>query len=66
MTTQSVEAEGGMAKFSISNIDQEGGGIYRCSYKHPARVFHFSGSSDPVELLVLGEGTSFCITQGIY
>lgn len=53
-----------MAKFSISRVRREDGGLYRCSYRRPSWFFISSEPSDSVELLVLGKGPNVIPPKG--
>uniref|UniRef100_A0A8C3SSV9 Ig-like domain-containing protein n=1 Tax=Chelydra serpentina TaxID=8475 RepID=A0A8C3SSV9_CHESE len=51
-----VDSVGFQALFSISNVRREHGGSYSCSYHSRSEPFAVSYPSDPVELVVRGEG----------
>ncbi|KYO17228.1 hypothetical protein Y1Q_0011009 [Alligator mississippiensis] len=47
-----------MSEFPITNMNQEDGGSYTCDYHPITAKNHWSHLSDPVELVVRGEGPS--------
>uniref|UniRef100_A0A8C4Y455 Ig-like domain-containing protein n=1 Tax=Gopherus evgoodei TaxID=1825980 RepID=A0A8C4Y455_9SAUR len=51
-----VDSDGFEAVFPISNVSREDGGNYSCSYHSRSKPFAVSYPSDPVELVVRGEG----------
>ncbi|XP_065427803.1 immunoglobulin superfamily member 1-like [Chrysemys picta bellii] len=51
-----VDSDGFEAVFPISNVSREDGGSYSCSYHSRSEPFAVSYPSDPVELVVRGEG----------
>uniref|UniRef100_A0A8C0H8B3 Ig-like domain-containing protein n=1 Tax=Chelonoidis abingdonii TaxID=106734 RepID=A0A8C0H8B3_CHEAB len=51
-----VDSDGFGAVFPISNVSREDGGSYSCSYHRRSEPFTVSYPSDPVELVVRGEG----------
>uniref|UniRef100_A0A8C0GC59 Ig-like domain-containing protein n=1 Tax=Chelonoidis abingdonii TaxID=106734 RepID=A0A8C0GC59_CHEAB len=51
-----VDSIGFGAEFLISNVRREDGGNYSCSYQSQLEPFALSDPSDPVELVVRGEG----------
>uniref|UniRef100_A0A8C4WC50 Immunoglobulin domain-containing protein n=1 Tax=Gopherus evgoodei TaxID=1825980 RepID=A0A8C4WC50_9SAUR len=51
-----VDSDGFGAVFAISNVSREDGGSYNCSYHSQSAPFAVSDPSDPVELVVRGEG----------
>uniref|UniRef100_A0A674K879 Ig-like domain-containing protein n=1 Tax=Terrapene triunguis TaxID=2587831 RepID=A0A674K879_9SAUR len=55
---QPIDATGFMVVFSLSNVSREDGGSYRCYYHSIVDPFNMSYPSDPMELVVRGEGPS--------
>uniref|UniRef100_A0A674IXK5 Immunoglobulin domain-containing protein n=1 Tax=Terrapene triunguis TaxID=2587831 RepID=A0A674IXK5_9SAUR len=53
-----VDSDGFEVVFPISNVRREHGGSYSCSYHSRSEPFAVSYPSDPVELVVRGEGLS--------
>uniref|UniRef100_A0A452J2A1 Ig-like domain-containing protein n=1 Tax=Gopherus agassizii TaxID=38772 RepID=A0A452J2A1_9SAUR len=53
---QSVVPEGKMAEFPIASVGQEDGGSYTCYYRSITDQSHWSFPSNPVEIIVGGEG----------
>uniref|UniRef100_A0A8C3P8D2 Ig-like domain-containing protein n=1 Tax=Chrysemys picta bellii TaxID=8478 RepID=A0A8C3P8D2_CHRPI len=53
---QPVDSNGFEVVFPISNVSREHGGSYSCSYHSRSEPFGVSYPSDPVELVVRGEG----------
>uniref|UniRef100_A0A452GMP9 Ig-like domain-containing protein n=1 Tax=Gopherus agassizii TaxID=38772 RepID=A0A452GMP9_9SAUR len=51
-----VDSDGFGAEFLISNVSREDSGNYSCSYHSKSEPFAVSYPSDPVELVVRGEG----------
>uniref|UniRef100_A0A674JTB3 Ig-like domain-containing protein n=1 Tax=Terrapene triunguis TaxID=2587831 RepID=A0A674JTB3_9SAUR len=51
-----VDSDGFGAVFPISNVSREHGGSYSCSYHSRSEPFAVSYPSDPMELVVRGEG----------
>uniref|UniRef100_A0A8C4Y4H9 Ig-like domain-containing protein n=1 Tax=Gopherus evgoodei TaxID=1825980 RepID=A0A8C4Y4H9_9SAUR len=51
-----VDSDGFGAVFAISNVSREDGGSYSCSYHSRSEPFAVSYPSNPVELVVRGEG----------
>uniref|UniRef100_A0A8C0H776 Ig-like domain-containing protein n=1 Tax=Chelonoidis abingdonii TaxID=106734 RepID=A0A8C0H776_CHEAB len=51
-----VDSDGFEAEFSSSNVRREYGGSYSCSYHSRSEPFTMSYPSDPMELVVRGEG----------
>uniref|UniRef100_A0A452J258 Ig-like domain-containing protein n=1 Tax=Gopherus agassizii TaxID=38772 RepID=A0A452J258_9SAUR len=51
-----VDSDGFGAVFPISNVSREDGGNYSCSYHSRSEPFAVSDPSDPMELVVRGEG----------
>uniref|UniRef100_A0A674K0F5 Ig-like domain-containing protein n=1 Tax=Terrapene triunguis TaxID=2587831 RepID=A0A674K0F5_9SAUR len=51
-----VDSDGFEAVFSSSNVHRDLGGSYSCSYHSKSEPFAVSYPSDPVELVVRGEG----------
>uniref|UniRef100_A0A674IHU8 Ig-like domain-containing protein n=1 Tax=Terrapene triunguis TaxID=2587831 RepID=A0A674IHU8_9SAUR len=51
-----ADLDGSEAVFSSSNVHQDLGGSYSCSYHSRSEPFAVSYPSDPVELVVRGEG----------
>uniref|UniRef100_A0A452GKV1 Ig-like domain-containing protein n=1 Tax=Gopherus agassizii TaxID=38772 RepID=A0A452GKV1_9SAUR len=51
-----VDSDGSEVVFRISNVSWEDGGNYSCSYHSRSEPFAVSYPSDPVELVVRGEG----------
>uniref|UniRef100_A0A674IR10 Ig-like domain-containing protein n=1 Tax=Terrapene triunguis TaxID=2587831 RepID=A0A674IR10_9SAUR len=51
-----VDSDGSEVVFSITNVSREDGGSYSCSYHSRSEPFAVSYTSDPVELVVRGEG----------
>uniref|UniRef100_A0A674JZW9 Immunoglobulin domain-containing protein n=1 Tax=Terrapene triunguis TaxID=2587831 RepID=A0A674JZW9_9SAUR len=51
-----VDTDGFGAEFSSTNVRREDGGSYSCSYHSRSEPFAVSYPSDPVELVVRGEG----------
>uniref|UniRef100_A0A452GP98 Ig-like domain-containing protein n=1 Tax=Gopherus agassizii TaxID=38772 RepID=A0A452GP98_9SAUR len=51
-----VDSDGFGAVFAISNVSREDSGSYNCSYHSQSAPFAVSDPSDPVELVVRGEG----------
>uniref|UniRef100_A0A8C4Y118 Ig-like domain-containing protein n=1 Tax=Gopherus evgoodei TaxID=1825980 RepID=A0A8C4Y118_9SAUR len=49
---QTVDSDGFEAVFPISNVSQEDGGNYSCSYHSRSEPFNMSYPSDPMELVV--------------
>lgn len=63
--TQAVKPDNDTAMFPINNAMEKHGGKYICSYK-PQPVSLMSETSDPLEILLLGEDpnlTSFRVTK---
>uniref|UniRef100_A0A674KB57 Immunoglobulin domain-containing protein n=1 Tax=Terrapene triunguis TaxID=2587831 RepID=A0A674KB57_9SAUR len=57
-----VDSDGFGAVFPISNMSWEDGGSYSCSYHSRSEPFAASYRSDPVELVVRGEGPSISLS----
>uniref|UniRef100_A0A8C0HAJ1 Ig-like domain-containing protein n=1 Tax=Chelonoidis abingdonii TaxID=106734 RepID=A0A8C0HAJ1_CHEAB len=53
-----VDSGGFVAEFLIRNVSREDGGSYNCSYHSRSEPFNVSYPSDPMELVVRGEGPS--------
>uniref|UniRef100_A0A8C3HUN0 Ig-like domain-containing protein n=1 Tax=Chrysemys picta bellii TaxID=8478 RepID=A0A8C3HUN0_CHRPI len=53
---QYAEPAGDLAEFPISNVSRRDAGSYSCYYHHKWYPFIWSYPSDPVELVVAGEG----------
>uniref|UniRef100_A0A8C3HS55 Ig-like domain-containing protein n=1 Tax=Chrysemys picta bellii TaxID=8478 RepID=A0A8C3HS55_CHRPI len=53
---QTVDSDRFEAVFPISTVRREDGGNYSCSYHSRSEPFTMSYPSDPVELVVRGEG----------
>uniref|UniRef100_A0A8C3HJG6 Ig-like domain-containing protein n=1 Tax=Chrysemys picta bellii TaxID=8478 RepID=A0A8C3HJG6_CHRPI len=51
-----VDSDDNEAVFPISNVSREDGGSYSCSYHSRSEPFTVSYPSDPMELVVRGEG----------
>uniref|UniRef100_A0A452H1M3 Uncharacterized protein n=1 Tax=Gopherus agassizii TaxID=38772 RepID=A0A452H1M3_9SAUR len=51
-----VDSDGLEAEFSTSNVHRDLGGSYTCSYHSRSEPFTVSYPSDPMELVVRGEG----------
>uniref|UniRef100_A0A8C4XZP7 Ig-like domain-containing protein n=1 Tax=Gopherus evgoodei TaxID=1825980 RepID=A0A8C4XZP7_9SAUR len=51
-----VDSDGSEVVFRISNVSREHGGNYSCSYHSRSEPFAVSYPSDPMELVVRGEG----------
>uniref|UniRef100_A0A8C0FYL6 Ig-like domain-containing protein n=1 Tax=Chelonoidis abingdonii TaxID=106734 RepID=A0A8C0FYL6_CHEAB len=51
-----LDSDGLEVVFSISNVRREDGGNYNCSYHRRSEPFNMSYPSDPLELVVRGEG----------
>uniref|UniRef100_A0A8C8SQJ4 Ig-like domain-containing protein n=1 Tax=Pelusios castaneus TaxID=367368 RepID=A0A8C8SQJ4_9SAUR len=56
-----TEPPGMMAEFHITNARREDGGIYACQYESLTEPPVISPLSDPVELVVAGEGTELVV-----
>uniref|UniRef100_A0A674IGQ0 Ig-like domain-containing protein n=1 Tax=Terrapene triunguis TaxID=2587831 RepID=A0A674IGQ0_9SAUR len=58
-----ADLDGSEAVFSSSNVHQDLGGSYSCSYHSRSEPFAVSYPSDPVELVVRGEGpaSALCV-----
>uniref|UniRef100_A0A8C4WU61 Ig-like domain-containing protein n=1 Tax=Gopherus evgoodei TaxID=1825980 RepID=A0A8C4WU61_9SAUR len=55
---QDVELAGNLAEFSFRNVSRRDAGSYSCYYHDKRYQFTWSYPSDPVELVVAGEGPS--------
>uniref|UniRef100_A0A8C3HTV5 Ig-like domain-containing protein n=1 Tax=Chrysemys picta bellii TaxID=8478 RepID=A0A8C3HTV5_CHRPI len=55
-TLRYAEPAGDLAEFPISNVSRRDAGSYSCYYHHKWYPFIWSYPSDPVELVVAGEG----------
>uniref|UniRef100_A0A452GMA3 Ig-like domain-containing protein n=1 Tax=Gopherus agassizii TaxID=38772 RepID=A0A452GMA3_9SAUR len=53
---RTVDSDGSEVVFYISNMSREDGGNYSCSYHSRSEPFAVSYPSDPMELVVTGEG----------
>uniref|UniRef100_A0A8C3SSA5 Ig-like domain-containing protein n=1 Tax=Chelydra serpentina TaxID=8475 RepID=A0A8C3SSA5_CHESE len=53
---QDAEPAGDLAEFPIRNVSRRDAGSYSCSYQDKLYLFNWSHPSDPVELVVAGEG----------
>uniref|UniRef100_A0A8C3SI40 Ig-like domain-containing protein n=1 Tax=Chelydra serpentina TaxID=8475 RepID=A0A8C3SI40_CHESE len=53
-----MDSDGSEVVFPINNVRREDGGSYSCSYHSRSEPFAVSYPSDPVELVVRGEGPS--------
>uniref|UniRef100_A0A8C8SI88 Ig-like domain-containing protein n=1 Tax=Pelusios castaneus TaxID=367368 RepID=A0A8C8SI88_9SAUR len=56
-----VDPAGDWAEFRIPGVGRQHGGRYNCSYRPRSQPFVSSEPSDPVELLVAGEGPSISL-----
>uniref|UniRef100_A0A8C4W1P0 Ig-like domain-containing protein n=1 Tax=Gopherus evgoodei TaxID=1825980 RepID=A0A8C4W1P0_9SAUR len=57
-----VDSDGLEAEFSTSNVHRDLGGSYTCSYHSRSEPFAVSYPSDPMELVVRGEGPSISLS----
>uniref|UniRef100_A0A8C3P8E4 Ig-like domain-containing protein n=1 Tax=Chrysemys picta bellii TaxID=8478 RepID=A0A8C3P8E4_CHRPI len=62
---QPVDSNGFEVVFPISNVSREHGGSYSCSYHSRSEPFGVSYPSDPVELVVRGEGPGSASPGGV-
>uniref|UniRef100_A0A452GN63 Immunoglobulin domain-containing protein n=1 Tax=Gopherus agassizii TaxID=38772 RepID=A0A452GN63_9SAUR len=60
-----VDSDGFGAEFLISNVSREDSGNYSCSYHSKSEPFAVSYPSDPVELVVRGEGPGSASLGGV-